>query len=164
MDVKEFARKIIAISDREDASEIGLSGSICGWADLETLAHDYLRLTAPMEDERLAEIDADYSRLNKERGELIMKSVDYVLSQEEKFRLAYLTGYVERHLAGFCLRAGEDTRLLDWLLTHSHMSVHGNDERGWVVCNQSNGLTIAGRGKTARAALRAAIAAEQKEK
>lgn len=52
--------------------------------------------------------------------------------------------------------AAEEARL-DWLLARSHMSVHGSDQRGWVVCDQSNGLTIAGRGKTGREAIDDAI-------
>jgi hypothetical protein len=48
--------------------------------------------------------------------------------------------------------AAEQSRL-DWLLARSHMSVHGSEKRGWVVCDQSNGLTIAGRGKTGREAI-----------
>jgi len=49
--------------------------------------------------------------------------------------------------------ARADTARLDWLLARSHMSVHGNDERGWVICDRSTGLTIAARGKTAREAI-----------
>ena len=50
-----------------------------------------------------------------------------------------------------------DSLRLEFLVSHSHIGIYGNDERGWVVWDQGNGLIIAGRGNTARAAIDAAM-------
>lgn len=43
--------------------------------------------------------DPDWPRLNRERGELITKSLDYALSGDERARLQYLTGYADARIA-----------------------------------------------------------------
>ena len=54
----------------------------------------------------------------------------------------------------------EDSDRLGWYVKNSHMKVMGNEERGYVVWDQSNGLTKAGQGKT----FREAIDASRKER
>jgi hypothetical protein len=51
-----------------------------------------------------------------------------------------------------------DGQMLDWVLVHSAYRVMGSDERGWVVMDNSNGLTfITDRHSTSREAIHAAM-------
>jgi len=49
----------------------------------------------------------------------------------------------------------EDKARLDWWLANHHMTIAGG-KSGFVVWDQSNGLTVAGKGENARAAIDAA--------
>jgi hypothetical protein len=52
-------------------------------------------------------------------------------------------------------QAGEDAEQLEWLVAmRGKMQIIGSDDRGWSVCDTSNGLTFASRGhKTYREAI-----------
>lgn len=56
-----------------------------------------------------------------------------------------------------------DTERLDWLIAHNHMHISGNNERGWMIMDQSEGLTFVVRNATtSRYAIDVAMDKEKK--
>lgn len=70
-----------------------------------------------------------------------------------------------RYVAEALVRAADDMERLDWLVRNRAYMVMGDDQRGWMVMDQSNGLSILTRDhKTYRGAIDAArIKLKEKE-
>jgi hypothetical protein len=51
-----------------------------------------------------------------------------------------------------------DTEMLEWFVRHRMFGISGSDEKGWIVYDQSNGLTfISARRDTFREAINEAM-------
>lgn len=109
---------------------------------------ELLRLTAPLEDERLRFAEWEASRM-------------------EAHDMPGIAGTIRDLVAEIrSLRAGEDTRLLDWWEGHVTKIHCAYQDEEWVISHFTAGPSgrweweVIGSGETLRDALRAAVAAE----
>jgi hypothetical protein len=136
-------------SEIEDRICCGVAGDEDAAALLrhvQVLEAELTELTKPLEDERFADIERKHRRISSRA--VRPEEIDMLLAEVKR------------------LRAGEDTRLLDWALENRAVVVDGTVYKG---CSWRTG-DLAGFANSAlslaeqrRAALRAAIATEGKE-
>ena len=88
----------------------------------------------------------------RKRQEISAKRYNERIEQSEYAQLKRAREEIER-LTQQLEEAKRDAERLNALINNSHWTIMGSDEKGYLVWDQSDGLTAAGGGKTAREAI-----------